>query len=72
MATSTSTKTEETKKTVVINNAMVKSMKQMVMDEENKPIRGMYYITIATEKGVLTINTGEKNYEKLKEMLSGK
>lgn len=59
---------EEMKQQTITNNTMVKATKQTITDEEGKVVKELYYIHIATEKGVVSINTGEKNYNKVKEI----
>lgn len=56
------------KETTVTNNAMVRSTKQTVTDEEGKTIKELYNIIIQTEKGVVTISSGEKNWKAIKEI----
>lgn len=59
-----------TAKETIVLNARVTASKQMVTDEEGKPIRSLYYITITGPDGKKAIiNSGDKTYTALKEML---
>lgn len=49
------------------NNATVRTYKQEIT-QDGKVVRSLYYIEIKTETGEMTINTGEKNYEKVQKM----
>lgn len=52
----------------ITNNANVKTAKQTVNDENGNVIKGLFYLTITTEKGTLQINVGNKTYNSVKKL----
>lgn len=67
MATQT-TKTATVTQNTKVNNAYVRASKQTVTDEDGKVVKTLYHLAIASEKGAVTLNVGEKTYTQIKQL----
>lgn len=50
------------------NNAHLSVAHHTVNDETGKVIKGMFYLTITTEKGTLQVNVGSKTYNAVRKL----